>query len=144
MRFKILLAFLPLVLLSACSTVNSLSSTAGTVENSTIQFATATYITKAGSDPASQLARAQKVKAVAVEIQGYDTGTVSIAQLEAKVMADIGKLSPANQILANELMQIIVAQLGVQVQSGLLNASIVAQINVVMNDVIAACKLFGA
>ncbi len=139
-----LLLLLPLLFsFSGCSTINSMSATAGVIENSTIQFATAEYITKAGNTTA-QLARAQKVKAIAIEIQGLDNGTVSIAQLEAAIAADIAKLPVPDQILANELVAVIVANLGVQVQSGVLNAALQAQVNLIMNDVIAACKLFGA
>jgi hypothetical protein len=141
-KVSLLSAALALSLLSACATINSISSTAGVVENNTIQFAAAEYITQAGNQ-AAQLARAQKVKAIAVEIQGLDTGTVTIAQLEAAVQADIAKLSPPDQILATGLLQIIVANLSVQAQTGLLNTALTAEVNQVMNDVIAATKLFG-
>jgi ABC-type glycerol-3-phosphate transport system substrate-binding protein len=130
-------------LLSACATINSLSSTAGVVENTTIEFSVAEYIQHAGAAPA-QLVRAQKVKAIAIEIQGLDNGTVTVAQLEAAVAADIAKLQPAEQILATGLMQIIVANLGTQVNSGLLNAASTAVINTVMGDIITACTRFGA
>lgn len=142
-KIPLIVAALAATLLSACATINSLSSTAGVVENQTIQFATAEYIAQA-SGTAAQLARAQKVKAIAVEIQGLDTGTVTIAQLAATVQADIAKLSPPDQILANGLLTIIMANLGVQTQSGVLNAALTAEVNVVMNDVIAAAKLYGA
>jgi hypothetical protein len=126
-----------------CASINAASSTAGVVENSTIQFATAEFISKAG-DAAAQLARAQKVKAIAIEIQGIDSGTVTIAQLAATVSTDIGKLPIPDQILANALVQAIVANLGIQVNTGVLSAALTAEINVVMKDIQAACALYGA
>jgi hypothetical protein len=134
--------------ITGCATLNSITSTAGVIENSTIKFAAAEYIAKAGpygvnntAGPA-QIARAQKVLAIAQQIQGLDTGTVTIATLEATVMADIGKLSPPDQVLATALLQAIVANLGVQVNSGVLGTALTAEINAVMNDVIAACNLY--
>ena len=130
-------------LLSGCAAINSLSASAGVIENSTIQFAAAEYIAKAGA-PAAQLARAQKVKAIAIELQGLDTGTVTLAQLEATVTADIAKLSPPDQILATALLQTIVANLGVQTQTGILSTAVSAEVSQVMKDVIAAAVLYGA
>lgn len=149
-HIRIAAAAAVLVALSACATLNSLTATQGVIFNQTVEFATAEYISKAG--PAGpnntagpeQLARAQSVKAIALEIQGLDTGTVTIAQLQVQVQADIAKLSPPNQILANGLLTVIVANLGIQVQTGPLNTAVQAQINLVMNDVIAACDLYVA
>jgi hypothetical protein len=138
-----ILSMLATPALVGCASINAASSTAGVVENSTIQFATAEFISKAG-DAAAQLARAQKVKAIAIEIQGIDSGTVTIAQLAATVSADIGKLPIPDQILANALVQAIVANLGIQVNTGVLNAALTAEINVVMKDIQAACALYGA
>jgi hypothetical protein len=142
-KIMIAAACLGAMALSGCAAINSMSATAGVVENSTVQFATAEYISKAGTT-VQQLARAQQVKAIAIEIQGLDNGTVTVTQLEAAVTADILKLSPPEQILANALLAEIVANLGVQVNTGVLGATVTAQVNVVMNDVIAACKLYGA
>jgi hypothetical protein len=137
-----------LIALSGCASFNALTATQGTIFNNTVQFATAEYISKAGPAGAGntagpeQLARAQKVKGIALEIQGLDTGTVTIAQLQATVQADIAKLSPPDQILANGLLTAIVQNLGVQQQTGLLNTAVQAQINLVMNDVITACNFY--
>jgi len=146
---KILL-FLTALALSGCATINGLTASQGVIFNQTVEFATAKYISQAGpggvgntAGPA-QLARAQRVKAIALEIQGLDTGTVTIAQLQATVQADIAKLSPPDQILANGLLQVVVDNLGVQTQTGLLNTAVQAQINLVMNDILAATKLYGA
>jgi hypothetical protein len=151
MKFKhmsIVAVSVALVALSGCASINAITATQGTIFNQTVEFATAAYIAKAGpagvgntAGPA-QLARAQKVKAIALEIQGLDTGTITIAQLQATVQADIAKLSPPDQILANELLTIIVQNLGVQTQTGLLNTAVQAQVNLVMNDVITACNLY--
>jgi hypothetical protein len=146
---KVLL-FVAALALTGCATINGLTASQGVIFNQTVEFATAKYISQAGpagignTAGAAQLARAQKVKAIALEIQGLDTGTVTIAQLQATVQADIAKLSPPDQILANGLMQVVVDNLGVQTQTGLLNTAVQAQINLVMNDILAACKLYGA
>jgi hypothetical protein len=146
--FLYTLGIAALTTLAGCATLNSLTATQGVIFNQTIEFATAEYISKAGpagpgntAGPA-QLARAQSVKAIALEIQGLDTGTVTLAQLEATIQADIAKLSPPDQILANGLLTVIVANLGIQTQTGLINTAIQAQINLVMNDVLAACALY--
>ena len=138
------LLLIPLLLLSGCSTINSLSGTVGIAEATAVEFATGEYIQKAGSTPALQLARAQKVEAIANEIIGIDSGTVTLAQLEATVQADIAKLNPAEQVLATGLLQEIVLALGVQTQKGLLTTAVTAQINVLMGDIVTACKLYGA
>jgi hypothetical protein len=141
---KKLLPLVLVALLAGCATVNSLSSTATVILNTTVEFAAAKYISEAGSTPALQLARAQKVKAIAVEIQGIDTGTVTIAQLEATVAADIAKLTPDEQILASALMNLVITNLNVQVTTGVIATTVKAEINQVMVDVIAACALYGA
>jgi len=137
-----------LAALAGCATLNSLTATQGTIFNNTIKFATAEYISKAGpAGPGNtagpeQLARAQRVKAIALEIQGLDTGTVTVAQLQATIQADIAKLSPPDQILANGLLTVVVQNLGVQQQTGLINTALQAQVNLIMSDVLSACALY--
>jgi uncharacterized protein YceK len=133
-----------LVALAGCATINSLSNTTTVAINTTVEFAAAKYISEAGSTAALQLARAKKVKAIAVEIQGIDTGSVTIAQLEATVAADIAKLSPDEQILATALMNLVITNLNVQVTTGVIATTVKAEINQVMADVIAAASLYGA
>jgi hypothetical protein len=133
-----------LAALTGCATINSLSNTTTVAINTTVEFAASKYISEAGSTAALQLARAKKVKAIAVEIQGIDTGSVTIAQLEATVAADIAKLSPDEQILATALMKLVITNLNVQVTTGVIATTVKAEINQVMADVIAAAALYGA
>lgn len=138
-RISILL--LPL-LLAGCAALNSLSSTSSIVLSATVEFAAAKYIASAGAKPA-QVARAQKIHSIAAQIQAIDTGAVSIAQLEAQLTADIARLPVADQILAAALFQLVLEDVGVRTTTGVLGATVTAQVNVLMGDIIAAAALYG-
>jgi hypothetical protein len=143
MKLTILLA--TVALLCGCSTINSLSSTVGIVENAAIQAGTdELIIKKGGPTTAGELALAQKIKAIAVEIEGIDSGTVTVAQLQATLAADIAKLTPAEQVLANALLEEVTVQLGVKVQQGLLSTAANAIVLSALQSVVTACQSFGA
>ena len=141
-----LLLILPLALLfSGCGTINSLSTTVGIAENAAIQAGTdELIIKKGGPSAAGELALAQKIKAIAVEIEGIDSGTVTVAQLSATLAADIAKLTPVEQVLANALLTEVTVQLGVKVQQGLLSTAAQAIVKSALDSVITACSSFGA
>jgi hypothetical protein len=85
------------------------------------------------------------VKAVAQELQGLNTGTLTVAQFNAQMATYIAKLSVTDQIIANGVLAQIDVYFASQVGAGsILNASAAAAANVVLADIIAACALYGA
>lgn len=85
------------------------------------------------------------MKAVAQELQGLNTGTLTVAQFNAQMATYIAKLSVTDQIIANGVLAQIDVYFASQVGAGsILNASAAAAANVVLADIIAACALYGA
>jgi hypothetical protein len=144
MRKLLLLSLLGLSFLTGCATLNAISSTVAVALADGIEFGTAEYISHHATGAPAQTALAVKIKAIAVQVEGFNNGTVTVAQIDATIAADIAKLSVADQILANGLLQELVIALGVQTQKGLISAAASADIAVVLNAVIAACGLYGA
>lgn len=116
-----------------------------TVVNATIEFATAKYIERsAGNDATRRLNKAVEVKAVATQIQGLASGTVTLAQLDTALASSIGKLSPSDQLLANALVQVLLNEVNVKIQTGILTAAEAAAVKTIAQDVILATTLYGA
>jgi hypothetical protein len=134
------------VQLSGCALITADSAAANAVQSG-IELVTSIYIQqKGGGTPAGDLATAQQVKAVAVELQGVITGNLTIAQFNTAAQVYIAKLSPLEQIIATGLLSQIDIYFAQQVQqnNSILKAGVVAAANIVFNDVIAACAIYGA
>jgi len=84
-----------------------------------VSYATAKYIEKGG---AGAPARAQRVIDVADAIEAAATGeSVTIAALKALVLAKLpGSLSPADRVLANALIDAVLAELEARIGDGVL------------------------
>lgn len=134
------------VLASGCSILNAANNNTALAVNTGIELVTSVYIQhKGGGTAAGDLAAAQQVKAVALELQGVATGTLTVAQFNAQMQTYIAKLSPPQQILASALLAQIDLYFQQQVATGsILTAQTAAAANIVLGDVIAACAVYGA
>jgi hypothetical protein len=138
--------------ISGCATLSAITTTQGVLLNDSIQLGTAIYISRAGGTavaPAKyspqQQARAQQVKNIAAEIQGFVSGgTVTVAGFDAAMATWIAKLNPAEQIIANALLQEIDPLIQAQLGNNVLNAAGSMAVKDVTNDIITAAKLYGA
>jgi hypothetical protein len=132
--------------LSGCALLTADSAAANAVQSG-IELVTSVYIQqKGGGTAAGDLAVAQQVKGVATTLQGVITGNLTIAQFNAAAQAYIAKLSPVQQVIATGLLSQIDIYFAQQVQmnNSLIKAGAVAAANIVFNDVIAACAIYGA
>jgi hypothetical protein len=142
---KWIIATLCAVLLCGCSTINSISTTAGIAIAAAVEAGTdELIIKKGGPTPAGELAYAKNVKAIAAEIGSVAAGTTTVAQLSATLQPYIAKLSPPEQVLAQALLSEVVVALGVQVQKGLLNTAATAVLTDILASVNTAASSFGA
>jgi hypothetical protein len=135
-----------IAVLASCSVLTGAGTATTVAVQDGIELATSVYIThKGGGTTAGDLAVAKSVKAVAQELQGLNTGTLTVAQFNAQMATYIAKLSVTDQIIANGVLAQIDVYFASQVGAGsILNASAAAAANVVLADIIAACALYGA
>lgn len=110
-----------------------------------LKFAVAKYIEGAGSATGAMTSRAATLKAIATEISGVASGTLTIAQLQAATAAELASKNVAvsTQIVVNGLVSILSAALPGPT-SGLISAAISADVNMFAQDVIAVCASYGA
>lgn len=123
----------------------SLLSLPANIGQLVLKWATAKYIEAAGTTAADWLARAQHVKALAVEIDQTVLGNMTIAQLQALTTADLTakNMKPSEQILVTGLVGLIATALPAA-NTGLISAAISADVNLGLTDVEAVCSSFGA
>jgi hypothetical protein len=145
---KFILALVACVLavssLTGCAALTGANQANAVAVQSAIELSVSVYIQQAGPAVADQKARAVKVKAVALSLQGLATGTLTVAQFQAQLAAQIAKLDPTQQILANAILLEIDLNLQAKVQNGILDAAAKAAANVVLGDVLAVCAMYGA
>jgi hypothetical protein len=117
----------------------------GQLEALAANLLTAKFIEAAGAQPL-QLARAQKIKAIAVELDGVALGTVTLQQVAATVEASAGSASApvSTQIAVQGLFGIVVAGLPTPPSSGLLATAQAAIANQFLQNVIATAARYGA
>ena len=143
-RLRGIIIGVALALIAGCSLIGNAAKPAAVGIQTAIEYATAAYIQKAGTDTASQLARAKQVKAVAGELQALNMGTVTVAQLQTVLAGNVTNLSVPNQIAANGLIELIGQQIQVQQSTGVLNAANQAAVNTVLGYVLTVCGMYGA
>lgn len=103
----------------------------------TVQYATAKYIENKPSSRKEIVAVAETVKAAI----GGDTAA-TLLTLQEVVSSELDKLSlsPADRVLANALVNLIVAELQVKVGEGVLDASQRVRIATILDLVIATAR----
>jgi len=131
--------------LGGCATLLGTDAAASAAITAGVEFTVATYIEhKGGNDPAAEAAVAAQIASIAAELEGVVQGNVTVAQFNALLAPYIAKLKPSEQILANELVLLMdqYFQQLVSAKGSVLNAQAQAAATVVLNDVIAACRIF--
>lgn len=117
----------------------------------TVQFATLKYIEQAG-DKDAQIARAQRIKSIAADVQSLvksdEQSTIPALDTLVRSKVPWDKLSPADTILATNLIDVIEAELmrrlGVSGQPGVLSPDQMIVISDMVNWVSEAATLGGA
>lgn len=111
-----------------------------------LKFAVAKYIEGAGSAPGAMTQRATALKAIATEIAGVASGTVSIAQLQQMTAEQLAasKIPQSTQLVINGLVGLLSTAVPLGPSGGLISAAISGDVNVFAQDVIAVCSSYGA
>jgi hypothetical protein len=106
-----------LLTLCACKTLEQRETGVRIV----VTYGTAKFIEKAGTAEA-QAARAEKIRTVAQDIRTFMEGnTVTLGLLEAAIRDRLpANLSPADRVLVNELIALIMMELRAKMDDGLL------------------------
>lgn len=132
------LLILPILLiLTACATFKEHETTAKLVT----QYATLKYLEKV---PAAELdQRRERIRAIATDVKALATGETSLILLQAAVSSQLDKagLSPADRLLADGLVQVIVAELQQRIGSGVLSPEQLVQVSQVLDWVITATQM---
>jgi hypothetical protein len=138
--------------MTGCATLNNITATENVLINQAFTIGAEVYISKAGgtvTPPAlyspEQQARAQSVKTIAVEIQGFASGKVTVAQLDTVLAAWALKLkTPVEQTLAQGLIVEVNVLLATRITTGAINAAESALVTELMQDWITAATAYGA
>lgn len=97
------------------------------------------------ADKAHAAERAAKVKEIATDAKSFfDTGTANLSQLEQAVRDRLAPLNlqPSDQLLANALIQAVIAELQQRVGNGAVPADAVYQVSTVLGWVIDATGFY--
>jgi uncharacterized protein YceK len=131
--------------LSGCATIAKLATPAAApFVNAGITFA---VFKEVGTNPATQVARAQKIQSIAEKILAADNGVTStVAMVQTDIIVQIAKLNlpPADTIAAQELAMAIGMALNAYVTNATTEGAVAATTQVIIadvaNTVIAATK----
>lgn len=144
-KFRLAFVAALLIVLCACSVLNGANSATTVAVNGGIQLITSFYIQKKGNnDPATEAQVASQLTQIAQQLQALVSGNLTVAQFNAAIAPAIQKLSPPQQILAQELLVVVDAyfQQLVSTSGSLLTQTTQVAANLVLNDIITACKFY--
>lgn len=130
--------------LPACSFLQDPNNSVG--QQIAVQYATGKFIEGAKTD-AERVKRASDVKAVAVQIQTVAASdSASIAALHELAVAKVAAahLAPADALLANTLVDVVVSELSRRVAGGVLDADSRVVVARLLDWAIAAADAYGA
>jgi hypothetical protein len=141
---KLLLAAIVGLGLSGCALLGSVNSGTAAAVQGGIEFVTAFYIVhKGGSTATGEAAVAQKLTAIATQLEGVVSGDLTVAQFNAAMATYLAKLDPLDRIIAAELLQQIDAYFAAQLGNGsILTVATKVAATAVLNDIIAASALY--
>lgn len=131
-----------LVSFPGCATLEKAPATASLVT----QYATAKVI-EAGKTPEERTARAARIKAIASDARSWlDGDAVTISFLQQAAQDRLAKLdlSPADLLLAQGLVQVIVDELQAKVGAGVLSEATKLTVSQVLGWVVSATELYAA
>jgi hypothetical protein len=149
---KRLYVFFVALLLAGCATLNSVTSTTTVLINTAVTLAAEVYISKAGGTATPPLTfsplqqqRAQRLYNAAFEISGFASGTVTVAEINAKLLSWIASLkTPLEQAEATLLVEVIDTILSARISSGVLSAAATVLVSDLMTDLETAALQYGA
>lgn len=122
--------------LAGCATLGSTSEQAA--EKLVVEYATIKVV-NSGKTVAEKQAKAARIIAIASQAQTVlGSPSVTIALVQAAVNAQLAalKLDAADQMLADALVQAVVAEVGDKVGAGVLNPNQVVTVNAVLGWVV--------
>jgi hypothetical protein len=140
------------VFLTGCATLNSITATQTVVINQVLTLGAELYIQKAGgtaTPPAlystAQQARAQALYNASVEISGFASGSISLAQLDSVMTRwALSLKTPLEQGAAQALIAEINVLLATKVTTGVLDAAASALVSAITADWENAAVAYGA
>lgn len=112
------------------------------VEQLVVEFATLKTIEQ-GKTTADRQTRAARIVAIATGAKTIvDTGNTTVAALQAAIEARVAKLglSPADSLLAEALVQAVIAEVNKRVTSGVLSPDTAVQVDTVLGWVITTAS----
>lgn len=130
-----LLLTISLLFNSGCTALTQSSATAKLA----VEYATLKVIEN--SAPEARAARRAKINQIAKDAKTFVSGqSVTLALLDAAIRknVDFSKLSPADALLANALIDAVIQELQTRVGTGLLDPAQVLAVNAVLDWVIEA------
>ena len=104
-------------------------------------------VQKGNPPPAVMRARAEKIKQIALQAQAMNKAglhALPVVIAAAQPLLASAGLTPAELILANQLVQALSLQLQAQLGANPNLAQVQTTVSVLLNDVIAACAAYGA
>lgn len=125
---------------ASCETIEKTPATAALV----VQYATAKVI-EAGTSPGERATRAARIKAIATDAKSWlDGDAVTLDLLQQVAQERIAKLdlSPADLLLANGLLQVVVTELQAKVGQGVLSPELKLTVSQVLAWVAGAADLY--
>jgi hypothetical protein len=136
-RGLILVPLLSVLSLTGCASFEQHENTAKPI----IQYATFKVIEQ-GKSPEAQAQKADNIRRIATDVRGLVSGDSTLPLLQDAVGKQLVKLnlSPADQFLANALLQAIVEELQAKIGTGVLKPDQLVQVDTVLGWVIEAAN----
>jgi hypothetical protein len=130
---------------AGCSTLDAIAKRPA-ASALAVQYATAKVI-ELGKTTDERLARAARIKTIALDAQKYATGdAVTVDALQQLAIAQIAQLNlgTADMLLANALVQTAVEELQSKIGVGVIPPDKLTTVNQLLGWVITATELYGA
>ena len=134
---RLAIVYLSFIMLVGCATFEKHETTAKLVT----QYATIKYIEQIPE--ADKIERKARIVAVATDAKALASGDTTLTALQTAVNEQLDKagLSPADRLLANGLVEIIVAELQARIGEGVLSPEQRVQVVEVLDWVIQAAAM---
>lgn len=129
--------YLAFLMVAGCATFEQHETSAKLVT----QYATLKYIEQIPTDQKAE--RKARIVAVATDVKALASGESTLSALQAAVNQQLDKagLSPADRLLANGLVEILVAEIQIRVGEGVLSPEQRVQVVEVIDWVLQAAQM---
>lgn len=134
---QVIIALFAVALLAGCTTLKEHETSARLVT----QYATLKYLER--YSVAARTERSERIRLIAADVKTFAAGETTLTLLHGSVASrlDQAGLSPADRLLADGLVQIIVAELQQRIGAGVLSAEQLVVVNEVLDWIIQATQM---